>query len=40
MHVEARLKKMESGSNIEWGTAEALAFGSLLLQGLLGLEDL
>ncbi|VDD94531.1 unnamed protein product [Enterobius vermicularis] len=33
MHVEARLKKMESGSNIEWGTAEALAFGSLLLQG-------
>lgn len=33
MHVDARLKKMEMGTNIDWSTAEALAFGSILLQG-------
>ena len=32
-HVDARLKKLESGSGIEWGLAEALALGSLLYQG-------
>ena len=32
-HVEARLKKLEIGDNIEWGLAEALALGSLLYQG-------
>ncbi|KAI6238223.1 putative 2-oxoglutarate dehydrogenase E1 component DHKTD1-like protein, mitochondrial [Aphelenchoides fujianensis] len=33
MHVNARLQRVESGAGIDWGTAEALAFGSLLLQG-------
>ncbi|KAK2191948.1 hypothetical protein NP493_42g09044 [Ridgeia piscesae] len=32
-HVERRLQQMEQGSNIDWGTAEALALGSLLYQG-------
>ncbi|XP_008214961.1 probable 2-oxoglutarate dehydrogenase E1 component DHKTD1 homolog, mitochondrial isoform X1 [Nasonia vitripennis] len=32
-HVESRLKKIESGSHIDWSTAEAMAFGSLLYQG-------
>ncbi|XP_041469251.1 probable 2-oxoglutarate dehydrogenase E1 component DHKTD1, mitochondrial [Lytechinus variegatus] len=31
--VDARLKKLEEGSSIDWATAESLAFGSLLLQG-------
>lgn len=31
---EARTKKIESGENIDWATAEALAIGSLLLQGM------
>uniref|UniRef100_A0A7M5XIJ9 Transketolase-like pyrimidine-binding domain-containing protein n=1 Tax=Clytia hemisphaerica TaxID=252671 RepID=A0A7M5XIJ9_9CNID len=30
---EARMKKIESGENIDWATAEALAIGSLLMQG-------
>lgn len=33
MHVEARLKKLQAGSGIDWGLAEALAIGSLLYQG-------
>jgi len=33
MHVEARLKKLEQGSSLDWGTCEALALGSLLYQG-------
>jgi len=32
-HVEARLKKLEAGSGLDWGTCEALAMGSLLYQG-------
>jgi len=32
-HVEGRIKKLESGAGIDWGTAEALAMGSLLYQG-------
>ena len=32
-HVEGRLKKLEAGGPFDWGTAEALAFGSLLYQG-------
>ena len=32
-HIEARLKKVEAGTGIDWGTAEALALGSLLYQG-------
>ena len=35
MHCEARVKKIEEGEKLDWSTAEALAFGSLLLQGLL-----
>lgn len=34
-HVEARLKKLMSGTGIDWATAEALAIGSLLYQGYL-----
>lgn len=30
---EARLKSIESGVGLDWGTAEALAFGTLLHQG-------
>ena len=30
---EARIKKLSSGSAIDWGLAEALAIGSLLYQG-------
>lgn len=33
-HVNSRLKSIESGSSIDWATAEALAFGSLLKQGI------
>ena len=32
-HVEARLKKIQAGTTIDWGLAEALAMGSLLYQG-------
>ena len=30
---EAKAKTLETGRDIDWGTAEALAFGSLLLEG-------
>ncbi|CAD5223930.1 unnamed protein product [Bursaphelenchus okinawaensis] len=32
-HVNARIQRLEKGENIDWATAEAFAFGSLLLQG-------
>ncbi|XP_077286387.1 putative 2-oxoadipate dehydrogenase complex component E1 homolog [Arctopsyche grandis] len=32
-HVNARLSKVSNGANLDWATAEALAIGSLLLQG-------
>jgi len=32
-HIEGRIKKMEGGTALDWGTAEALAMGSLLYQG-------
>lgn len=32
-HQEARVKKLRSGTSIDWATAEALAIGSLLHQG-------
>ncbi|XP_049814379.1 probable 2-oxoglutarate dehydrogenase E1 component DHKTD1 homolog, mitochondrial [Schistocerca nitens] len=32
-HIQGRLKKLADRSNIDWSTAEALAFGSLLYQG-------
>ena len=32
-HVESRLKEVESGDSLNWSTAEALAIGSLLMQG-------
>ena len=32
-HVEARIKKLENGGDVDWATAEALAIGSLLYQG-------
>ena len=30
---EARMAKLQADSNIDWASAEALAFGSLLYQG-------
>uniref|UniRef100_A0A3P8XSF6 2-oxoadipate dehydrogenase complex component E1 n=1 Tax=Esox lucius TaxID=8010 RepID=A0A3P8XSF6_ESOLU len=33
MHVAARRAKVEKGTNLDWSTAEAMAFGSLLCQG-------
>ncbi|KAJ3318422.1 hypothetical protein HDV06_000498 [Boothiomyces sp. JEL0866] len=32
-HIENRVKKLESGKGLDWATAEALAFGSLLTEG-------
>ncbi|KIO24447.1 hypothetical protein M407DRAFT_212813 [Tulasnella calospora MUT 4182] len=32
-HVKHRLTSLEKGTGLDWGTAEALAFGSLLLDG-------
>ncbi|XP_061576991.1 2-oxoadipate dehydrogenase complex component E1 [Cololabis saira] len=32
-HVQARLQKLQEGTKLDWSTAEALAFGSLLSQG-------
>jgi probable 2-oxoglutarate dehydrogenase E1 component DHKTD1 len=32
-HIDARLKKLASSENLDWATAEALAFGSLLKEG-------
>ncbi|XP_059191945.1 2-oxoadipate dehydrogenase complex component E1 [Centropristis striata] len=32
-HAQARLQKLEEGTKLDWSTAEALAFGSLLSQG-------
>ncbi|RKP28148.1 thiamine diphosphate-binding protein [Syncephalis pseudoplumigaleata] len=32
-HVQSRNKRIDEGRNIDWATAEALAFGSLLLEG-------
>ncbi|CAI5453123.1 unnamed protein product [Caenorhabditis angaria] len=33
MHIDSRIQKMQTGDSIDWATAEALAFGSLLLEG-------
>uniref|UniRef100_A0A668A8D3 2-oxoadipate dehydrogenase complex component E1 n=1 Tax=Myripristis murdjan TaxID=586833 RepID=A0A668A8D3_9TELE len=32
-HAQARLQKLEEGTKLDWSTAEAMAFGSLLCQG-------
>jgi probable 2-oxoglutarate dehydrogenase E1 component DHKTD1 len=32
-HIEARLKKIKTGTGLDWATCEALAFGSLLKEG-------
>ncbi|SAM06364.1 hypothetical protein [Absidia glauca] len=32
-HIGSRLKKLEQGTGLDWATAEALAFGSLLEEG-------
>ncbi|KAG6864116.1 hypothetical protein C0991_012381, partial [Blastosporella zonata] len=32
-HIKNRLKSIESGTGVDWATAEALAFGSLMLEG-------
>jgi 2-oxoglutarate dehydrogenase E1 component len=31
--MEEKKKSLETGKGIDWGTAEALAFGTLLLEG-------
>lgn len=33
MHVNSRLARLETGTKIDWSTAEALAIGSLMYQG-------
>ncbi|XP_053572446.1 2-oxoadipate dehydrogenase complex component E1 [Bombina bombina] len=33
MHAQSRVQKLQEGTKLDWGTAEALAFGSLLCQG-------
>jgi len=33
-HVDARMNKLLAGSNLDWSTAETLAMGSLLYQGI------
>lgn len=32
MHANARVQRLTDGNGIDWGTAEAMAFGSLLVQ--------
>ncbi|KAJ3050906.1 hypothetical protein HK097_008117 [Rhizophlyctis rosea] len=32
-HIDARLAKVEQGTKLDWATAEAMAFGTLLLEG-------
>ncbi|KAJ3151420.1 hypothetical protein HDU86_006120 [Geranomyces michiganensis] len=32
-HIDARLRKVEAGKAVDWASAEAMAFGSLLLEG-------
>ncbi len=32
-HVESRMKRIEEGTKLDWATAEALAFGSLMKDG-------
>ncbi|KAL0089060.1 hypothetical protein F4703DRAFT_1839178 [Phycomyces blakesleeanus] len=32
-HIDARLKKIDQGKGLDWATAEAMAFGSLLKEG-------
>ncbi|KAJ2809441.1 hypothetical protein H4R20_000061 [Coemansia guatemalensis] len=32
-HIKPRLKKLQEGVGLDWATAEALAFGSLLVEG-------
>ena len=32
-HINARLEKIEAGNCLDWATAEAMAFGSLMLEG-------
>ncbi|KAH8110036.1 dehydrogenase E1 and transketolase domain-containing protein 1 [Phellopilus nigrolimitatus] len=32
-HINARLKSLEAGTGLDWATAEAMAFGSLMLDG-------
>ena len=33
--MDRRKQKMEEGANLDWATAEALALGSLLYQGMI-----
>jgi probable 2-oxoglutarate dehydrogenase E1 component DHKTD1 len=32
-HVKNRLKSVETGEGVDWASAEAMAFGSLMLEG-------
>lgn len=33
-HVQSRINKVSNGTKIDWATAEAMAFGSLMHEGL------
>ena len=33
-HIEKRKQRLEEGTDLDWATAEALAMGSLLYQGM------
>ncbi|XP_063304293.1 2-oxoadipate dehydrogenase complex component E1 [Pelobates fuscus] len=33
MHAQSRIQKLQEGIKLDWGTAEAMAFGTLLCQG-------
>ena len=33
VHVQERVDSIAKGTSLNWGTAEALAFGTLLCQG-------
>ena len=32
-HIDRRLEKLQDNADVDWATAEALAFGSLMTQG-------
>ena len=34
-HIVERMRRLESGDSIDWATAEALAMGTLLYQGVI-----
>lgn len=35
-HIDRRLEKLKENADVDWATAESLAFGSLITQGSVG----